>query len=947
MLGVKSGRCQGVVSRLLEDIEVHTAISSSSSHQVHHIANDEEDEAKDGGYDSAAVTRETSLLRGGGGPPGALLTTASHSSQSLSANGPQYCSDGSRNNLLTSTSAAPNPTGTGLSSCGSSLGGSSLPRQRHTPFDAKAEGSTEEYVNVPPSQPPSKPTPPQVSIDQFCLLLSNILQTRLKGPFYPRGCILSPTTTTATSTTTTPARFNEKEGRNGGKGARQGSWQEDEDGNENDHNNNHHRQQEEDPLTRHIRVMGKTLLWGCTPVVVLLAGTSGSGKSTLGSLLAQRLGIHTLIATDAIREQLRHQIRHCEAACTQQHQHEQHHQPPLSSAVAPTNNNSMRPLFFSTYEAHQGLYTATPTAHELPAFTAAPTHLQQLTDAECVGSGGGGTTSPKIAQYNASQTTSVGLTNSISGGGFSSGSTPKGAVVAARGAFVPVAHDQVSEDTAEQHHLVPPSIVTHHQHSTIGCSTPTSSSSSSVTISGYLAQCRPVQEVLTKSILRLVQSGESVVVEGVHLTPQYMMDLADKLNFSSPSSLQSTTSDTLAPPTSTTLPSLPPTTVVCPFLIQIDKSDKHKERFAVRVKSMSLLPNRNNYVKNFKSIREIQDYLLSEVTGPIQRFRANYKNGIPKHDYDDEKIMKLQQDDDGDDRHSAAPYFPICKVRNTNADRSLMRVHGAVVSVISAVRHYSVKKEASSHALKQQVLMALTETITTSSSSTSNNLNSPQTRALSSKVAHFQHTTNDVDTALLGSDELLEHPPVHRKTASAGESERNFQNMGSGDLNTAMYDDVEEDFEEGGGVGSVETNLLSSVQGGYRGVDDSHNSMDSEGYNKPTTSSSHTHPNNLTPRSTPRHARKYASFLAETVVPRTSSTRLELLSSKEAVSIIFAKNRSKNRRGNRRMRRIESCGGGSGDGVNLCVEGHLLQQYGQLVTPKTHFSTRKPKLCPG
>jgi 2-phosphoglycerate kinase len=41
------------------------------------------------------------------------------------------------------------------------------------------------------------------------------------------------------------------------------------------------------------------------PLIVLLAGTTGVGKSTLASMLAQRLGITRVIATDVIRQVLR------------------------------------------------------------------------------------------------------------------------------------------------------------------------------------------------------------------------------------------------------------------------------------------------------------------------------------------------------------------------------------------------------------------------------------------------------------------------------------------------------------------------------------------------------------------------------------------------------------------------------------------------------------------
>ena len=41
------------------------------------------------------------------------------------------------------------------------------------------------------------------------------------------------------------------------------------------------------------------------PLVVLIGGTTGVGKSTLASMLAARLGIHRVIATDVIRQVLR------------------------------------------------------------------------------------------------------------------------------------------------------------------------------------------------------------------------------------------------------------------------------------------------------------------------------------------------------------------------------------------------------------------------------------------------------------------------------------------------------------------------------------------------------------------------------------------------------------------------------------------------------------------
>src|SRR4029453_18034384 len=41
------------------------------------------------------------------------------------------------------------------------------------------------------------------------------------------------------------------------------------------------------------------------PLVVLLGGTTGVGKSTIATMLAARLGINRVIATDVIRQVLR------------------------------------------------------------------------------------------------------------------------------------------------------------------------------------------------------------------------------------------------------------------------------------------------------------------------------------------------------------------------------------------------------------------------------------------------------------------------------------------------------------------------------------------------------------------------------------------------------------------------------------------------------------------
>jgi 2-phosphoglycerate kinase len=66
-----------------------------------------------------------------------------------------------------------------------------------------------------------------------------------------------------------------------------------------------------------------------------------------------------------------------------------------------------------------------------------------------------------------------------------------------------------------------------------------------------------------------------VVIEGVHLTPDFMLNMLKKHN------------------------------KCIPFLIYIKDEAKHRERFAVRSKHMTLDKKSNKYVQNFTGIRII------------------------------------------------------------------------------------------------------------------------------------------------------------------------------------------------------------------------------------------------------------------------------------------------------------------------------------------------------
>lgn len=92
-----------------------------------------------------------------------------------------------------------------------------------------------------------------------------------------------------------------------------------------------------------------------------------------------------------------------------------------------------------------------------------------------------------------------------------------------------------------------------------------------------------MQAELEKVIEDYQLRNESLVVEGVHLTVRFMTQMMKKY----PSCI--------------------------PFVLCIKNEKKHKERFAVRTKHMTIDPRFNKYVKNMKSIRIIQKYLIKKA----------------------------------------------------------------------------------------------------------------------------------------------------------------------------------------------------------------------------------------------------------------------------------------------------------------------------------------------
>lgn len=104
-------------------------------------------------------------------------------------------------------------------------------------------------------------------------------------------------------------------------------------------------------------------------------------------------------------------------------------------------------------------------------------------------------------------------------------------------------------------------------------------SSKQMAIEGFKAQSEMVIDSLDRLITAWEERKESVVVEGVHLSLNFVMGLMKK----HPS--------------------------IIPFMIYISNEEKHLERFAVRAKYMTLDPAKNKYVKYIKNIRTIQEYL--------------------------------------------------------------------------------------------------------------------------------------------------------------------------------------------------------------------------------------------------------------------------------------------------------------------------------------------------
>ena len=104
-----------------------------------------------------------------------------------------------------------------------------------------------------------------------------------------------------------------------------------------------------------------------------------------------------------------------------------------------------------------------------------------------------------------------------------------------------------------------------------------------LTINGFRKQCSYVHNALLPVIDKIISRNESVVIEGVHLTVDFMKLVMKKH------------------------------TCVIPFMVIIKNESKHKERFAVRSKHMTLDPMYNKYIDNFIYIRILHKFLSKKA----------------------------------------------------------------------------------------------------------------------------------------------------------------------------------------------------------------------------------------------------------------------------------------------------------------------------------------------
>ncbi len=95
-------------------------------------------------------------------------------------------------------------------------------------------------------------------------------------------------------------------------------------------------------------------------------------------------------------------------------------------------------------------------------------------------------------------------------------------------------------------------------------------------VAGWVAQAETVQPMIETFLEGLTSRGESAVVEGVHLSPDFMVKMSARLR-------------------------------CVPLVLYIRNEKKQRHRMAVRSKYMSEDPKHNRYIRHFAAIRQIQD----------------------------------------------------------------------------------------------------------------------------------------------------------------------------------------------------------------------------------------------------------------------------------------------------------------------------------------------------
>ncbi|VAH81592.1 unnamed protein product [Triticum turgidum subsp. durum] len=102
-------------------------------------------------------------------------------------------------------------------------------------------------------------------------------------------------------------------------------------------------------------------------------------------------------------------------------------------------------------------------------------------------------------------------------------------------------------------------------------------------IEGFKAQSEMVIDSLDRLITSWEEQKRSVIVEGVHLSLNFVVRTSQE------------------------------TPSIIPFMVYIANEEKHMERFAVRAKYMTLDPAKNRYIKYIRNIRAIQEYLCNRA----------------------------------------------------------------------------------------------------------------------------------------------------------------------------------------------------------------------------------------------------------------------------------------------------------------------------------------------